>query len=97
MAERRRKYTGNRRYGLLDTIRGITLCSMIGYHLSWDLVYLLGISWPWYHSSGAFYWQQDLYPAFRFLHSALAPQDPEGDCRLFMRGSRYRGDPCLCL
>ena len=46
-----------RRQGL-DTLRGLALISMILYHASWDLVYLFGVDWPWYRSSGAFFWQQ---------------------------------------
>ena len=39
----------------VDTLRGWTLVSMIAYHAAWDLVYLCGVDWPWYHSVGA-YW-----------------------------------------
>lgn len=46
-----------RRHGL-DTLRGLALISMILYHASWDLVYLFGVDWPWYRSSGAYFWQQ---------------------------------------
>ena len=55
------------RLGLLDTIRGLTLVSMIGYHFSWDLVYLARISWPWYASRQAFYWQQSICWTFILL------------------------------
>lgn len=40
------------RSGTLDTIRGLTLVSMIVYHACWDLVYLYRFDWGWYRSSG---------------------------------------------
>ena len=33
------------RSGTLDSLRGLTLFSMIAYHLCWDLVYLRGLPW----------------------------------------------------
>ena len=48
------------RYHLLDSIRGIVLISMIMYHLSWNLVYMYGVHWPWYHSKWAYIWQQSI-------------------------------------
>lgn len=48
------------RYHLLDGIRGMVLVSMMAYHCSWNLVYLYGIKWPWYHSTGAYIWQQSI-------------------------------------
>ena len=48
------------RYHLLDSIRGIVLVSMIMYHLSWNLVYMYGVHWPWYHSKWAYIWQQSI-------------------------------------
>ena len=46
-----------KRYALLDTIRGVTLLSMILYHGAWDLVYLYGVDWQWYRGKGAYLWQ----------------------------------------
>lgn len=51
----------------LDTLRGITLISMIAYHASWDLVYLFGVRWPWYRSFGAYVWQQSICWTFILL------------------------------
>ena len=62
----RRSY-GVRRFDSLDTIRGITLISMILYHASWDLVYLYGVDWPFYHSAGAYLWQQSICWTFILL------------------------------
>ncbi len=55
------------RYHLLDGIRGIVLISMIAYHGSWNLVYMYRIDWPWYHSQGAYVWQQSICWTFILL------------------------------
>ena len=57
----------NTRYHLLDGIRGIVLVSMILFHGSWNLVYLYGVNWPWYHSKGAYIWQQSICWTFILL------------------------------
>lgn len=57
----------NGRFDGLDTIRGITLLSMIAYHASWDLVYMFGVRWPWYHSFSAYVWQQSICWTFILL------------------------------
>lgn len=49
-----------RRRAGLDTLRGFTILSMIAYHACWDLVYIFGVDWPWYHSAGAYIWQQSI-------------------------------------
>ena len=55
------------RYHLLDGIRGIVLISMIVYHCSWNLVYIYGVKWPWYHGTGAYVWQQSICWTFLLL------------------------------
>ena len=55
------------RYGLLDTIRGIVLSSMIIYHACWNFVYIYGMNWRWYKSEGAYLWQQSICWTFIFL------------------------------
>ena len=56
-----------KRYHLLDGIRGACLVSMIAYHTAWDLVYIAGVDWPWYHTQGAYYWQQSICWTFILL------------------------------
>ena len=56
-----------RRYHGLDTLRGLTLVSMIAYHACWDLVYLYGKDWGWYRSEGAYLWQQSICWTFILL------------------------------
>ena len=48
------------RYAGLDTLRVVTLVSMMAYHASWDLVYIFGMGWGWYSSFGAYLWQQSI-------------------------------------
>ena len=62
-----RGHSRPRRFDSLDTIRGITLVSMIAYHACWDLVYLYGVDWPFYHSAGAYWWQQSICWTFILL------------------------------
>ena len=56
-----------RRYQVLDTIRGCALLSMLLYHAAWDLVYLFGADWPWYHGFAAHVWQQSICWTFILL------------------------------
>ena len=44
----------------LDTIRGITLLSMMLYHTCWDLVFLFGKKIPGYSGLGGYVWQQSI-------------------------------------
>ena len=55
------------RYHLLDLIRGITLISMLAYHLLWDLVYIFGVKIPWFKSDFAHVWQQSICYTFILL------------------------------
>lgn len=56
-----------RRYAMLDSIRGLILLSMIVYHMVWDLVYIYGMNWQWYHSKAAYIWQQSICWGFILL------------------------------
>ncbi len=51
----------------LDTIRGITLISMILYHGVWDLVHLYDVPWDWYNGTFAYIWQQSICWTFILL------------------------------
>lgn len=61
------------RWAGLDTLRGVTIVSMIAYHACWDLVYLYGLDWPWYHSAGAYVWQQSICWTFILLSGFCWP------------------------
>ena len=75
-----------KRLHALDAIRGITLLSMIAYHAMWDLVYMFGVSAPWYRSEGAYLWQQSICWTFILL---------SGFCHGLGRRPARRG--CLIL
>lgn len=55
------------RWAGLDTLRGVTLVSMIAYHACWDMVYLFGADWAWYRSDAAYIWQQSICWTFILL------------------------------
>ena len=57
----------HKRYELLDSIRGITLLSMMVYHGCWNFVYIYGKNWKWYRSEGAYLWQQSICWTFILL------------------------------
>lgn len=46
---------------------------MIAYHACWDLVWIFGVDWPWYHSPGAFLWQQSICWTFILLSGFCWP------------------------
>lgn len=55
------------RYALIDSLRGLSLISMIGYHACWNMVYLYGYPWNWYQGKGAGIWQQSICWTFILL------------------------------
>ncbi|WP_051227012.1 heparan-alpha-glucosaminide N-acetyltransferase [Butyrivibrio sp. MC2013] len=60
------------RLSTLDSIRGITLCSMIIYHFCWDLAYIVGMDMPWYSSVYSYIWQQSICWTFILLSGFCA-------------------------
>lgn len=56
-----------RRHHTPDTLRGLSILSMLLYHACWDLVYLCGHDWSWYRSFGAYVWQQSICWTFILL------------------------------
>ena len=65
--DRKKEKIEHHRLQLPDTIRGIVLVSMIAYHATWNLVYIYGMDWSWYHSYGAYIWQQSICWTFILL------------------------------
>ena len=62
------------RSGTLDSLRGLTLFSMIAYHLCWDLVYLRGLPWAWYNGFWAYIWHRaSAVPSFCSPGIAVRP------------------------
>lgn len=54
------EHAKKKRYHILDSIRGITLISMIGFHAVWDLVYIFDVDWAWFETPIAYIWQQSI-------------------------------------
>lgn len=59
--------TKGKRYAWIDTLRGLTLISMIAYHAMWDVVYMLGLNIEWYKSDVGYVWQQSICWTFILL------------------------------
>ena len=53
-----------KRLNFIDSLRGITICSMVLYHAFWDLAYIYGFNMPFMRSQGAFLWQQSICWSF---------------------------------
>lgn len=57
----------NNRLHLLDTVRGITVLSMVFYHTLWDVVYIYGKDLLWYRGPWGYIWQQSICWTFILL------------------------------
>ena len=55
------------RLHLLDTLRGITVISMVIYHALWNLAFLQGVPLPWFSNDICYAWQQSICCTFIFL------------------------------
>ena len=55
------------RSGLLDSLRGFTVISMVLFHGMWDICYLFDINAEWFRGTPGFLWQQLTCCAFIFL------------------------------
>ena len=55
------------RLHLLDTLRGVTIISMVIYHALWNLANLQGVSMPWFENDFCYFWQQSICCTFIFL------------------------------
>jgi uncharacterized membrane protein len=55
------------RYRLLDVLRGVTLLSMVGYHVMFDLVELYDIPVEWFWKLPGYVWQQSICWVFILL------------------------------
>ena len=54
-------------YGLLDTVRGVCILSMVAYHGMYDLVDIFGLPSAWYTGLPGYIWQQRLCWTFILL------------------------------
>ena len=67
-----RKNDLSRRCALLDALRGLTVINMVLFHAMYDLVYIFGVSAPWYQGRGAYIWQQAICCTFITLSGFCA-------------------------
>ena len=88
-----KKMSGSGRLALLDSLRGLTLISMILFHACWDAVYLLGANWPWYGSRAAYIWQQSICWTFIMLSGFCIPFSS----KLLRRGLEVFGAGALVM
>ncbi len=56
-----------KRYFLLDALRGFALINMILYHAMWDMDNIFHADMPWFDSGGAYIWQQFICHTFILL------------------------------
>lgn len=54
-------------YGLLDTVRGVCILSMVAYHGMYDLVDIFGLPSAWYTGLPGYIWQQSTCWTFILL------------------------------
>lgn len=87
------------RYVLLDSIRGITLLSMILYHGMFDLVEIYGLHIPWFVERPGYVWQQSICWIFILLSGFcwnLGKKASEtGACDFSVGSSDHGGDVCV--
>ncbi len=56
------------RLRLIDTLRGLTILSMIAFHACWDMVYFgFGVSAEFMNGKAAYIWQQSICWSFIFI------------------------------
>lgn len=94
------KPAGARRNRAIDTLRGLTILSMILYHGAWDFVYLLGADWPWFSSYGAHIWQQSICWTFILLSGfcwSYSRRPVKRGLMVFGAGLLVTGVTCLFL
>ena len=78
------------RYLYLDSLRGLTLLSMILYHTIWDLVYIAGVKLDWFRTDAAYIWQQSICWTFILLAGfcwSLGRRKLKRGCVVFAAGA----------
>lgn len=61
------------RYPIPDALRGFSLLSMAGFHLTWDLIWLFGVRFPAGSDTLLYLWQQSICWSFIFLSGFSLP------------------------
>ena len=65
--------TSRPHYGLLDTVRGVCILSMVAYHGMYDLVDIFGLPSAWYVGLPGYVWQQSICWTFILLSGFCWP------------------------
>ena len=61
-----------RRVRFFDSLRGLSVLSMVGFHLCYDLRYLTGLSLPWFQGTFQDIWRATISWVFLFLAGAMS-------------------------
>lgn len=48
------------RYRTIDVLRGLAIVFMVAYHITWDLVHIHGVAWPWFTGHGGWMVQRSI-------------------------------------
>lgn len=54
----------NNRYTVIDILRALSIIAMVIYHTLWDLIYIYQADIPFFHSKGAYIFQQSILWTF---------------------------------
>ena len=71
-----------KRAAFFDLVRGISIVSMVGYHLCYDLTSLFGVHLDWFYQLPGMLWQQSICLPFILI---------AGACCFFSRSNLRRG------
>ena len=61
-----------RRVRFFDSLRGLSVLSMVGFHLCYDLRYLAGLSLPWFQGTFQNIWRATISWVFLFLAGVMS-------------------------
>lgn len=61
-----------RRVRFFDSLRGLSVLSMVGFHLCYDLRYLAGLSLPWFQGTFQDVWRATISWVFLFLAGVMS-------------------------
>lgn len=79
-----------KRIGYIDTIRGITMISMLAFHFTWDLIYMMGLKLSWLNPSFSYLWQQSICWSFILISGfcwSMSRKPLKNGCRTFLCGA----------
>jgi len=83
------------RYRKLDGLRGLTIISMVAYHLLWDMNFIFGAGMAWYSAAPGYIWQQSICWSFILLSGFCASLASERRLSGLLRGLEIFGAGAL--